>query len=128
MNWEAIGAVGEILGAAAVVITLAYLVVQLRLNTTAMKAHLFRSQSGGRCEMSRKESQDRDLLGDCIVIDALLSAIIYFDENSEDGLRACHQQTLAIIAREKFSELRDGIDEAESDRWQRPTLIEGGAS
>ncbi len=61
--------------------------------------------------MSRKESQDRDLLGDCIAIDALLSAIIYFDENSNDGVRACHQQTLAIIAREKFSELRDGIDD-----------------
>ncbi len=78
--------------------------------------------------MSRKESQDRDLLGDCIAIDALLSAIIYFDENSNDGARACHQQTLAIIAREKFSELRDVIDEAESGRWQRPTLIEGGAA
>ncbi len=38
MNWEAISAVGEILGAAAVVITLAYLVVQLRLNTTAIRA------------------------------------------------------------------------------------------
>ncbi len=38
MNWEAVGAVGEILGAAAVVITLVYLVAQLRLNTTAIKA------------------------------------------------------------------------------------------
>ncbi len=77
--------------------------------------------------MSRKESQDRDLLGDCIAIDALLSAIIYFDESSDDAVRACHQQTLAVIAREKFSELRDGINQAESSRWKRPTLIEGGA-
>ena len=38
MNWEAIGAVGEILGAAAVVMTLAFLVVQLRLNNVAIKA------------------------------------------------------------------------------------------
>jgi hypothetical protein len=38
MNWEAIGAIGEILGATAVAVTLAYLVVQLRQNTKAMKA------------------------------------------------------------------------------------------
>jgi hypothetical protein len=30
MNWEAIGAIGEILGAAAVVVTLVFLVIQLR--------------------------------------------------------------------------------------------------
>ena len=35
MNWEAIGAVGEILGAAAVVVTLLYLAVQVRHNTLA---------------------------------------------------------------------------------------------
>ena len=33
MNWEAIGAVGEVLGAIAVIATLAYLAVQIRQNT-----------------------------------------------------------------------------------------------
>jgi hypothetical protein len=33
MNWEAIGAVGEIVGAAAVVVSLVYLAVQIRQNT-----------------------------------------------------------------------------------------------
>ena len=33
MNWDAIGAVGEVVGAAAVVVTLAYLAVQIRRNT-----------------------------------------------------------------------------------------------
>jgi hypothetical protein len=33
INWEAIGAIGEIVGAAAVVVTLAYLAVQIRNNT-----------------------------------------------------------------------------------------------
>lgn len=36
MNWEAIGAVGEILGAAAVVLTLLYLALQVRQNTLAV--------------------------------------------------------------------------------------------
>jgi len=36
VNWEAIGAVGEIIGAAAVVVTLVYVAVQVRLNTRSM--------------------------------------------------------------------------------------------
>ena len=37
MNWEAIGAVGEIVGAIAVVVTLVYLAAQIRQNSRAMK-------------------------------------------------------------------------------------------
>ena len=37
MNWDAIGAVAEILSALAVLITLGYLAVQIRQNTNAMK-------------------------------------------------------------------------------------------
>ena len=37
INWDAVGAIGEIVGAAAVVITLLYLSVQLRQNTRTAK-------------------------------------------------------------------------------------------
>lgn len=37
MNWEALGALGEIVGAAAVVLTLIFLTVQLRQNTKAVE-------------------------------------------------------------------------------------------
>ena len=37
MNWEAIGAVGEILGALAVVISLGYVAIQIRQNTNETK-------------------------------------------------------------------------------------------
>jgi hypothetical protein len=37
MNWEAIGALGEVLGALAVLVTLAYLAVQVRQNTAQQK-------------------------------------------------------------------------------------------
>jgi hypothetical protein len=43
MNWEAIGAVGEIVGAAGVIVTLGFLVYQLRQNTRALRADSFRS-------------------------------------------------------------------------------------
>jgi hypothetical protein len=44
MNWAAIGAIGEIVGAVAVVVTLAYLAIQVRQNTRMMQreAHLDR--------------------------------------------------------------------------------------
>ena len=38
MNWEALGAVGEIVGAVAVVLTLGYLAVQIRQNTRTVRA------------------------------------------------------------------------------------------
>ncbi len=37
MNWEALGALGEIIGALAVVLTLVFLAIQVRQNTLAMK-------------------------------------------------------------------------------------------
>ena len=50
MNWEAIGAVGEVLGAAAVILTLFFLIVQLRQNTRALEenARLARDDAANR--------------------------------------------------------------------------------
>ena len=42
MNWDAIGATGEVLGAIAVVATLIYLAIQIRENTRASKSEAFR--------------------------------------------------------------------------------------
>ena len=41
MNWEAVGAIGEIVGALAVFFTLIYLAVQIRQNTNAVRAAAF---------------------------------------------------------------------------------------
>ena len=38
MNWDAIGAVGEVVGAAAVVVSIVYLAVQIRQNTNSTKS------------------------------------------------------------------------------------------
>ena len=38
MNWEAIGAVGETVGALAVLLTLVYLAMQIRQNTRSVQA------------------------------------------------------------------------------------------
>ena len=50
MNWDAIGAVGEILGAAAVVVTLIYLAAQLRQNTNSMQAAAYNTWADNRAK------------------------------------------------------------------------------
>ena len=42
MNWEAIGAVGDALGAVGVIVTLAYLAAQMRVNTIALRNETLR--------------------------------------------------------------------------------------
>ena len=43
MNWDAIGAIGELIGALAVVLTLVYLSIQLRQNTRAVDRSMERA-------------------------------------------------------------------------------------
>ena len=47
MNWDAIAAVGELLGASAVLITLIYLAVQIRQNTSAVATATYESTMTG---------------------------------------------------------------------------------
>ncbi len=58
MNWEAIGAVGEVLGAAGVIITLAYLAVQMRQSNRLAKRAAVQSVLAGRAEMNRFIASD----------------------------------------------------------------------
>ena len=46
MNWDAIGAVGEMIGALAVVVTLAYLALQVRTSTMESDANHVSVSSG----------------------------------------------------------------------------------
>jgi hypothetical protein len=45
LNWGALGAIGEIIGAVGVLVTLAFLLNQLRQNTRALRAEGFRSSA-----------------------------------------------------------------------------------
>ncbi len=52
MNWEAIGAIGEILGAIAVLATLVYLAAQIRQNSRFVQAATYHSTSRARNEFN----------------------------------------------------------------------------
>ena len=58
VNWEAIGAVGEVLAAAGVIITLAYLAVQMRQSNRLAKRAAVQSLLAGRAEMNRFLASD----------------------------------------------------------------------
>ena len=53
MNWDAIGAVGEIIGALAVVATLGYLALQVKTNTAAVNQASRQATLSGRAEAGR---------------------------------------------------------------------------
>ena len=77
MNWEAIGSVGEILGALAVIITLFFLFRQLRLNSKQLE------QSN---ELARADSQ-RDILKQV----ADHSNLTIGNPELQEDIRSCYQ-------------------------------------
>ncbi len=61
VNWEALGAIGELIAAAGVIVTLAYLAIQVRANTVAQSAQSRHSLSEFVLQVSlfRAEHADR---------------------------------------------------------------------
>ena len=62
MNWEAIGAIGEIIGAIAVVVTLAYLAVQVRNSTRVARSATRQAIAETAMEHGTHLVSDRDLM------------------------------------------------------------------
>jgi len=61
MNWEAIGAVGEIVGAAGVILTLGYLAMQIRQNTRALGSTAAQSVSSTAVDITFRILENPDL-------------------------------------------------------------------
>ena len=67
MNWEAIGAIGEIVGAIGVIITLVYLAVQIRSSARATEAQVHASLSSEMESLAVALAQD-DALADAMTL------------------------------------------------------------
>jgi hypothetical protein len=61
VNWDAIGAVGEVLGAAGVIISLLYLAVQIRGDARAKRASAVHEQSGAYRDFLQTLANDGEL-------------------------------------------------------------------
>ena len=77
MNWEAIGAIGEVLGAAAVVATLGYLAIQIRQNSRAVK------NSAAQSMLSEANASLRVASSDPSTARAVILGQTLFDDLSE---------------------------------------------
>ena len=60
MNWEAVGAIGEIVGAIAVVLTLGYLAVQIRQNTRTVRSAAHQAWSSSTAELNMVLPSNRE--------------------------------------------------------------------
>jgi hypothetical protein len=61
MNWEAIGAIGEVTGAAGVIITLVYLAIPIRQNTSSIRSGTYQASTRDIVQLSDQLSQDPEL-------------------------------------------------------------------
>ncbi|MEQ8693996.1 MAG: hypothetical protein RIC85_01545, partial [Gammaproteobacteria bacterium] len=61
MNWEAAGAIGEIVGAVAVVVSLVYLAVQIRQNSKIVAANTFQSISATSADIAMRLAESPEL-------------------------------------------------------------------
>lgn len=86
MDWEAIGAVGEIAGAIGVIVTLIYLAIQLRQNTKASKVVAVQSSM----ENSAKFSE-------LLATDGALARIFFMGLSSPEELTATEMRRFVSI-------------------------------
>lgn len=93
MNWEIIGAIGEVAGALAVVVSVIYLASQVRQNTATSRAEAMRTFS---IEVSRQfEAWGRDARGSAIWQKILYDQVHRSELSPEDAMSA----SFSIISR-----------------------------
>ena len=61
MNWDAIGAIGEVFGGAVVVVTIVYLAIQIRQNRQAVQAETEFQAAIQLSRMTQRVADDKDL-------------------------------------------------------------------
>jgi hypothetical protein len=85
LNWDAIGAVGEVMGAVAVLVTLGYLAVQIRQNTQSVSTSVYESAMSGFNALTRDLTANADLASILIRAHADPASL---DENEQLRLNA----------------------------------------
>jgi hypothetical protein len=115
MNWDAIGAIGEILGAAAVVLSLAYLATQIRQNTKSAQAASRDSISRSTIDVLTSISHDAE------------SSKLYFtglmnpDALDEDGVFRFDMMLYAVFESHEsaFAQWKRGVlTDSDWEKWK----------
>lgn len=77
MNWDALGAIAELLGALGVIVTLGYLALQIRQNTAVVRTSSFQELMKGISNFTASISQNAE------VADIYLRGLASYDDLSE---------------------------------------------
>lgn len=80
MNWDAVGSIAEVLGAAGVIVSLLYLSYQIRVNTKTVKAEAAQSTYSGWSDFNFELSKHPD----AVQIDRMWSPDATWDEFSHE--------------------------------------------
>jgi len=109
MNWEAIGAIGEVVGAAGVIASLMYLAVQIRQNTKSVRRASARQSSEKNAVALRGLADYSDLFsGDHMGLDRIAEL------NPSERTRFNMVMGMWMQAKEQdFADVREGILEPE---------------
>ena len=114
MNWDALGAIGEIVGAAGVIATLAYLAVQVRHNTRAVRSATLNAVTQAKRDELRWSSE---------IATPMRKALHTPDDMSEeDTWHVTEWMTAAFLARQnEYSQFTQGLLDA--DQWEQSEHI-----
>ena len=129
MNWEALGAIGELIGGVAVIATLIYLAVQIRQNTAMITAQtvqasvdatqrvlLFRTESSELRAILRKARSDEELSRDEfeVLTSYLQAAFMNFQARLQHNVRGVFDESV----NESYEHiLRDYLEQPYVQRW-----------
>jgi hypothetical protein len=118
INWDAAGAIGEMLGAAAVFVSLIYLAIQTRQNTRALRSAAFQQVRDSFANVSMVMAQDPQL--------ALLLGKAASGEQLSDTERAqCNYMYTTLVRKGEsaYFQSSDGTLQRESWLAIRNTLV-----
>ena len=113
MNWEAIGAVGEMLAALGVIATLGYLAVQIRQNTRAVHSNTSQAITDSRVEFLASITDDAD------VARIFYSGLLDFEslEGTDRGRFSLLMARFTATMENYFYQHRQGS--MDTDQWTR---------
>ena len=103
MNWDAAGAIGEVIGALAVVVTLLYLARQTRSNTRAVIAASTTHTNWGFAEFDERIAKDPELI--MIIRKPLKTDLAQFEESEWDRFQ--------FFARSQVGRMHDAYQQSQ---------------